>query len=135
MSLDVMADLDDFIPDAPLDRGQYVIEVRDARETDRGSLMVNTTVVSGKPQANGKDPAGRDYTLFLTLHPEKIENDWARNRQMNLLKKFYLACGLDSSAEATDFIGKRIWVSHAPRVNKDTGEVREDPQDFRAFAG
>lgn len=136
MPLDVMQDLDDFIPDADaLDRGDYRIRVRNAKETENASLMVNGEVTHGRTQKNGKDPIGREYTFFISLHPETIENEWFRKKSMNLLKKFFVACGAGSDAEVTDFIEKEIWVSTNPRKNKESGKISDDPQDFRAYAG
>ena len=134
MALDIGFDLDDYIPDAPaVDRGQYVVSVRDCRELENGRLMIATKIVKGPVQKNGKDPAERDYTFFINLHPEGIDNEWARNHNMNLTKKVFMACGLTSQADATDFVGKTFWVSTAPRANKETGEIRDDPQDFRPY--
>jgi hypothetical protein len=136
MPLDVMADLDDYIPDADaVDRGDYRMRIRDARETSNHSLMVSGEITHGRTQANGKDPLGRDYTIFVSLHPENIENDFFRKKSTNLLKKFFLATGMDSTSEATECIGKEIWVTTQPRKNKETGKVTDDPQDFRAYEG
>lgn len=136
MPLDIMQDLDDYIPDADaVDRGDYRVRIRDARETSNHSLMVNGEITFGKKQGNGKDVVGRDYTFFISLHPETIENEWFQKKSMNLLKKFFLATGMDSTSEATDCIEKEIWVSTNPRKNKETGKLSDDPQDFRAYEG
>lgn len=132
MPLDVWQDLDDFIPDAPLDRGPYAIEIRDCKETTNGSLHVMGDVFGGTPQKNGKSVEGRDYNFFLDLHPENAQEEKQRMRRTNLLKKFFLAAGLTSKAEAADFIGKKIWVQENPWV-KNTGEVQVSPQDFRPY--
>ena len=136
MALDVMQDLDDYIPDADaVDRGDYRVRIRDARETSNRSLMVNSEITYGKTQSNGKNPVGRDFTIFIALHPEEIENDFFRKKSMNLLKKFFVATGMTSQSEATDSIGKEIWVSTNPRKNKESGKLSDDPQDFRSYEG
>ncbi len=126
-------DLDEHISAGDLSNGWIVAQINDAEETKYGSLMLKTEILEGPEDQNGKPVEGRQEVFFITTDFSRVDPQY-HDFLKDIVKNVFVACGLNASAEAGDFVGETLRLRIKSKVDNE-GNNRTNVQDAKVYSG
>ena len=113
-------DLEGYIADGDLRRGDYVMEIDRAEDVpDKGYLGIFGQWLEGPEDTNGKPIEGREAVIFLTTKSDRIAAYPSLvRRTKNVLKKFVDVVGSDPDEMA----GQTVALSISVRARANGGQ-------------
>jgi len=140
-----LEDIRDYEPEPLLDPGLYTLRVGPepriiTKELSEGgekhSLLCNCEVVEGSTQSDGKDPEGREVSIFVQLdNYESVESPRGRKFLKKQCYDFLTAVGVDVSAGEFDpdaIVGAEFQATC--KIGSDqNGEPQENWSNYKAY--